>query len=159
MKERYEPGAPDRKDLLVSKLHVRTRRPVPSAHQNQGAFVRSGISEGACLSETLFAMTAGSDTTASAIRSTMLHLITNHRVYYKLKQEVRKAVSEGVVSKPIKISEAKKLLYLRVCSAGASSVSLPHIEVALADAIIGCHIRGTQDATSSTDYVSKYVLI
>ncbi|KAK2603267.1 hypothetical protein N8I77_009738 [Diaporthe amygdali] len=94
IKKRYEPGAPDEKDLL-------------------GAFIRSGLSLGYCISEALFAMSAGSDTTASAIRFTMLHLMTTPRVYYNLKQVVRQAVRDGQVSSPIKSEEAKAIPYLQ----------------------------------------------
>lgn len=61
-------------------------------------------------------MVAGSDTTASAIRATMLHLITTPRVYQKLKQLVREAIQERRVSSPIQQEEAKKIPYLQVCN-------------------------------------------
>lgn len=59
-------------------------------------------------------MSAGSDTTAATIRCTMLYLMTNPRVYHKLKQMVREAVAEGRVSSPIKHDEAKQFPYLQV---------------------------------------------
>lgn len=62
----------------------------------------------------MFALGAGSDTTGSTIRGTMLQLITNPRVYLKLKETVAQAVSQGLVSSPIKQEEAKKLSYLQV---------------------------------------------
>lgn len=66
------------------------------------------------MSEALFSMVAGSDTTASAIRATMLYLITTPRVYRKLKQVVTEAVQSGRVSSPIKQEEAKEISYLQV---------------------------------------------
>lgn len=66
------------------------------------------------MSEALFSMIAGSDTTASAIRATMLYLITTPRVYQKLKQVVTEAVRSGRVSSPIKQDEAKEIPYLQV---------------------------------------------
>lgn len=69
---------------------------------------------GPCISEALFAMVAGSDTTASTIRCTMLYLMTTPRVYQKLKQVVREAVEEGRVSSPIKQDEARHIPYLQV---------------------------------------------
>lgn len=59
-------------------------------------------------------MSAGSDTTAATIRCTMLHLMTNPRVYYKLKQIVKEAVNEGQVSSPITHDEARKIPYVQV---------------------------------------------
>lgn len=64
--------------------------------------------------EGLFLIIAGSDTTASAIRITMLHIMTCPRVYAKLKQEIRDAVINGKVSSPIKLEDAKRLSYLQV---------------------------------------------
>jgi cytochrome P450 len=61
-------------------------------------------------------MVAGSDTTASAIRATILHVTTNPRVYHKLKQVVREAVENGRVSSPIRQEEAKQVSYLQVCN-------------------------------------------
>ncbi|KAK6200812.1 hypothetical protein LQW54_009476 [Pestalotiopsis sp. IQ-011] len=62
--------------------------------------------------ETLIQIVAGSDTTATAIRSTMLYLMTTPRVYSRLGAEIREAVASGV-SKPITVDQAKKLPYLQ----------------------------------------------
>lgn len=62
----------------------------------------------------MFTIGAGSETTASSIRSTMLHLMTTPRVYHKLKQTVLKAVKDGLVSSPIRHREAKGIPYLQV---------------------------------------------
>ncbi|KAI3396744.1 hypothetical protein diail_11706 [Diaporthe ilicicola] len=94
IKKRYEPGAPDEKDLL-------------------GGFIRNGLTLEPCISEAMFAMSAGADTVASTMRSTMLYLITTPRVYYKLKQVVRQCVNEGGVSSPIRTEEAKTISYIQ----------------------------------------------
>lgn len=52
---------------------------------------------------------AGNDTTATAIRGTMLHIITNPRVLEKLRAEI----SAANVSSPISNAEASKLPYLQ----------------------------------------------
>lgn len=62
----------------------------------------------------MFTIGAGTETTASAIRSTMLSVITLPRVYNKLKQTVSEAVKSGLVSNPIRHEEAKTLPYLQV---------------------------------------------
>ncbi|KAG8160898.1 hypothetical protein KVR01_009162 [Diaporthe batatas] len=97
IQKRCDQGALEDKDLL-------------------GAFIRSGLSPGECMSEALFSMVAGSDTTAAAIRATMLYLITTPRVYQKMKQVVEEAVHSGRVSNPIKQAEAKEIPYLQVGS-------------------------------------------
>jgi len=65
---------------------------------------------------------AGSDTTATAIRSTFLHMIMNPRVVSKLRAEINNAS----ISSPIKYSEAKDLPYLQaVIVAGLLAKEVP----------------------------------
>lgn len=52
---------------------------------------------------------AGSDTTATAIRATLLYLIVNPRVVSKLRSEL----SSNPISSPIQEAEARKLPYLQ----------------------------------------------
>ncbi|KAJ4417557.1 hypothetical protein N0V82_006116 [Gnomoniopsis sp. IMI 355080] len=73
----------------------------------------SGLEPGPCVSEVMIAMIAGNDTTAAAIRMTMLSLMTNPRVYAKFKSVVQEAIREGKASNPIKIEEAKKIPYVQ----------------------------------------------
>ncbi|KAJ3961251.1 hypothetical protein N0V92_002047 [Colletotrichum tropicale] len=63
--------------------------------------------------EVLFQITAGSDTTATAIRTTFLHLLTSPNAYQTLKREIRTAIAEGRVSSPITAEEGKQLPYLQ----------------------------------------------
>lgn len=58
---------------------------------------------------------AGSDNTATAIRSTLLHLITAPRILGKLLAEIDTAIASGRVSDPITNAEAKALPYLQAC--------------------------------------------
>ena len=62
-----------------------------------------------CFPLTLESSLAGSDTTASAIRAIILHVITNPRVQTKLLEEIAAAN----VSKPVTDAEAKALPYLQ----------------------------------------------
>ncbi|KAI0429343.1 pisatin demethylase [Xylaria sp. FL1042] len=80
---RYDPDAKAQKDLLIAEV------------------------------EGLFMIIAGSGTTASALRITMLHIMTCPRVYNKLKQEIRDVVINNKVASPIKFEEAKRLPYLQ----------------------------------------------
>ena len=66
------------------------------------------------MSEALFMLIAGSDTTASAIRVTMLYVMSTPRVYQKLKDEIRTAIREGRASSPITAAESRELPYLQV---------------------------------------------
>ncbi|KAM5353563.1 hypothetical protein ACJ41O_000213 [Fusarium nematophilum] len=67
--ERFGPDKKVRKDML-------------------GSFVAHGLTQNEAESEILLQIIAGSDTTATAIRSTMLHIITVPRVYNALRAEI-----------------------------------------------------------------------
>lgn len=56
---------------------------------------------------------AGGESTASAIRSILVHTMTTPRVYCKLKAEIKVALDEGKVSSPIQMDQALKLPYLQ----------------------------------------------
>ena len=58
---------------------------------------------------------AGSDTTATAIRATILFLITTPRVLWRLIAEIDEAVDNGSISSPIQDAEARTLPYLQAC--------------------------------------------
>jgi cytochrome P450 len=79
-----------------------------------GAFMRHGMSFEECRDEATFMIAAGSDTTSSVIRCTMLHLMTNPRAYHTLKNTVQEAVLKGTASSPITQKEGMALPYLRV---------------------------------------------
>ncbi|KAK8083742.1 Fumagillin dodecapentaenoate synthase [Apiospora saccharicola] len=92
--ERFRPDSKPQKDML-------------------GAFKAHGLTQRECETEGLFMVIAGSDTTASVVRSTMLHLLSSPRIYHKLKQTIRQAVEEGRASSPIQLDEAKRISYLQ----------------------------------------------
>ncbi|KAK3938622.1 cytochrome P450 [Diplogelasinospora grovesii] len=77
-----------------------------------GSFMRAGLTRIECEAETGLQIIAATDTTAGAIRSTMVHLLTSPPAYARLKSEVRKAVESGV-SFPITLDQARKLPYLQ----------------------------------------------
>lgn len=74
-----------------------------------GSFVRHGLTQREAESETLMQILAGSDTTATAIRSTILHIITSPHVLNTLLAEI----SSANISSPITDAEARKLPYLQ----------------------------------------------
>ncbi|KAK1757894.1 cytochrome P450 [Echria macrotheca] len=92
--KRFESGREDDKDAL-------------------GTFIRAGLTRGECAHECIFMITAGTDQVATVIRISLLNIITNPRVYGRLKQEIFKAIREGRVSSPITLAEAKALPYLQ----------------------------------------------
>ncbi|KAM0347322.1 hypothetical protein ACHAPU_004841 [Fusarium lateritium] len=77
------------------------------------SFKAHGLPEGDAQSEALFMFIAGSDTTASAIRVTLLYIMSCPRVYQKLKEEIQCAIREGRTSNPITVTQARELPYLQ----------------------------------------------
>lgn len=76
--------------------------------------MRHGMSQRECEAEGLLALVAGSETSSSVMRATMLCLMSSPTIYYKFKKMVREAIDAGTVSSPITASEAKNLPYLQV---------------------------------------------
>jgi cytochrome P450 len=90
--KRFGPDAKDQRDML-------------------GSFLRHGLTRDEAESETILQVIAGSDTTATAIRSTFLYIISTPRVLAKLLAEIE--FSSATLSSPISDAEARKLLYLQ----------------------------------------------
>lgn len=78
-----------------------------------GSMIKHGLNQIECETEGLFMIIAGTESTAAAIRSAIIHTISSPRVYSKLKQEITTAVREGQVSDAITFQEAKALPYLQ----------------------------------------------
>ncbi|KAK7911455.1 hypothetical protein PG985_013936 [Apiospora marii] len=91
---RFGPKAIDRQDML-------------------GSFVRNGLDQEDCNAEVVFQIIAGADTTATAVRATLLHIIGIPRVYNRLQAEIDAGIREGRISEEITIHEAKALPYLQ----------------------------------------------
>ncbi len=78
------------------------------------SFIAHGLSKEEAESEILMQILAGSDTTASAIRATILFLMATPTAYAKLQAEVDDAVETGRASSPvITDSESRGLPYLQ----------------------------------------------
>lgn len=81
-----------------------------------GSFINRGLGQEELESETLTQITAGSDSTASALRMALYYITTNPAVQANLLAEVNGAIAAGRVSRPlIKDSEARQLPYLQAC--------------------------------------------
>lgn len=76
------------------------------------SFIDHGLSQAEAESESLGQIIAGADSTASAIRMTLLHVLANPPVYAKLLQEIDAQKFEGAV---ISSAEAKMMPYLQAC--------------------------------------------
>ena len=81
-----------------------------------GSFVNHGLTQQECEVESLLQILAGADSTATALRTTFLHILTSPPTYGKLRQEIETAVEAGNVDYPvIKHSQAQELRYLQAC--------------------------------------------
>ncbi|GME47270.1 Cytochrome P450 [Neofusicoccum parvum] len=96
--ERFDPVAPvTRRDML-------------------GSFLAHGLTRTQLESETLIQITAGSDSTATAIRIALLHIATNPRILRTLLAELSGAAAAGRLSRPIITDQqARALPYLQAC--------------------------------------------
>jgi cytochrome P450 len=79
-----------------------------------GAFIRHGATQRQCRLEIPFQIIAGSDTTATAIRGTLLYITTTRSVYDRLQKEIDEGIASGKISSPIRNEEAKAMEYLQV---------------------------------------------
>jgi cytochrome P450 len=78
-----------------------------------GSFLAHGLTREEAESEALVQVMAGSDTTATAIRMTMLYLMGNPTAYGALVREIREAGASGFISSPVRDVEARSLPYLQ----------------------------------------------
>ncbi|KAL1646365.1 hypothetical protein SLS58_003325 [Diplodia intermedia] len=92
--ERFGPEAKEKRDML-------------------GSFIRHGLPRREAESEVLLQLAAGSDTTATAVRATLLHLLTTPGALFKLREEIDAGIREGRISSPITNVEARELSYLQ----------------------------------------------
>ncbi|EFX04330.1 benzoate 4-monooxygenase cytochrome p450 [Grosmannia clavigera kw1407] len=101
--------------IAVAKEIVSERLASDNPYQKDmlGSFLAHGLTREEAEGETLLQIIAGSDTTATAIRSTMLHLMSSPRSYHRLATEVREASAQGRISSPITYAEARAMLYLQ----------------------------------------------
>lgn len=85
-------------------------------HDMLGSFIKRGLTQTQLESETLTQITAGSDSTASALRITLHFISTSPPILARLLAEFEDAVASGKVTRPvIKDSEARQLPYLQAC--------------------------------------------
>lgn len=77
------------------------------------SFIRHGVPQSELVSESLLQIIAGSDTTATAIRATLLYIMTHPPCYRALQEEIDTAIRAGRVSSPVKDAEARQLPYLQ----------------------------------------------
>jgi cytochrome P450 len=93
------------------------------------SFVRHGMTKDEVFTETMLQILAGSDTTATAIRSTMLYVITHPRVYFRLQAEVDKVVASGAAPEIVSDSCLRNMPYLQAVVREALRIHPPITDV------------------------------
>jgi cytochrome P450 len=91
--------------------------PKPIVRQDMlNSFINRGLTQAELESETLTQITAGSDSTASALRITLHFISTSPPILERLLAEVNNGIAAGRVSRPvIQDSEARQMPYLQAC--------------------------------------------
>ncbi|KAL8379432.1 hypothetical protein RB599_009017 [Gaeumannomyces hyphopodioides] len=78
-----------------------------------GSFIAHGLGREDCEGEAVTQIVAGSDTSATAIRSTLLLVMATPTAYGRLQAEIDGAARAGRVSSPVTDAEARALPYLQ----------------------------------------------
>ncbi|CAI6100909.1 unnamed protein product [Clonostachys chloroleuca] len=104
-------------DMCFSQVDKRLAEPNDKRSDMLASFKRHGLEGQELRIESVEQFIAGSDTTSAGLRSALLHIITNPRVYRKLQKEANEAVRDGIVPKTsegiITSNQAKRLPYLQ----------------------------------------------
>ena len=79
-------------------IDSRLEKPTSGRSDMLASFIRHGLNRDDLLTESMLQILAGSDTTATAIRATMLYLMTHHRVYKILQAEIDATVASSQAS-------------------------------------------------------------
>jgi cytochrome P450 len=84
-------------------------------HQDMlSSFISHGLTESDLVTESVMQILAGAETTATALRATLLHTITNPRIYSTLQAEIDTILRMEKISIPvIKDTEWQLLVYLQ----------------------------------------------
>ncbi|OTA69127.1 cytochrome P450 [Hypoxylon sp. EC38] len=77
------------------------------------SFIEQGVTKEEAINELMLQVVAGTDSTATGIRMTLLLLVSNPVAYQKFKSEIDDAIAGGRISSPIKDTEARQLPYLQ----------------------------------------------
>jgi len=114
-------------------VNERASKPTDAKSDMLASFIRNGISGDELRSEALEQVIAGSDTTAAAIRGSLLHIMTNPRVYIKLQREIDDAVELGnapqIGTGIVSNTQAKQLPYLQAVIREALRVWPPVLNI------------------------------
>ncbi|KAF2269652.1 cytochrome P450 [Lojkania enalia] len=114
-------------------IDERLTQPTDKRSDMLASFIRHGLTRDDLFTEAMLQILAGSDTTATAIRGTMLCIMSHPRVHNKLQAEIDAAVTSGTASAASDIiseASANKLEYLQAVIREGLRVHPPVTDVA-----------------------------
>jgi cytochrome P450 len=94
-------------------IETRAGKPIEGKSDMFASFTRHGLSKGKIFTEAMLQILAGSDTTATAIRATMLYTIAHPRVYLKLQTEIDAVVASEAAPGIVADTCVKAMPYLQ----------------------------------------------
>ena len=99
-----------------------SEKPSEDRKDMMGSFLRHGLSREQVESEVVLQILAGSDTTATAVRSVFLHVLSSPTVYQKLMKEID---NTNIAGDMVSDSEARTMSYLQACIKEGLRISPP----------------------------------
>lgn len=79
----------------------------------QSEWIKQGHGPDECEWDVAILLPAGTETSITAVRGTLLYFISSPAVYNKLKQEIAEGIKAGRISQPITNDQAKEMPYLQ----------------------------------------------
>ncbi|KKY32903.1 putative cytochrome p450 monooxygenase [Diaporthe ampelina] len=76
-------------------------------------WIKHGHNIKQCELDLAILMPAGTETSITTVRGTLLHILSSPAVYHKLKQEISEGIKAGRISQPITQDQAKEMPYLQ----------------------------------------------
>ncbi|MCJ1323478.1 hypothetical protein MMC10_000138 [Thelotrema lepadinum] len=103
--------------MARAALDARTNPDFTPRNDIPGAWLNKGVPRGQVETEMVIALFAGSDTTATSLRATLLYVISNPLVYARLTQEIRSVLKVNAIpaEEVVPNTLAKSLPYLQAC--------------------------------------------
>ncbi|KAM7213033.1 cytochrome P450 monooxygenase lolP1 [Rhypophila decipiens] len=99
--------------LMTSIIDNRLKPDAEHGHDMLASELRNGLTRDEVLAEAFVKIIAGTDSSAMAIRMSVLYLLTNPTAFSSLRQEIDAQMAAGKISSPVNNNEANALPYLQ----------------------------------------------
>ncbi|KAJ8133454.1 hypothetical protein O1611_g165 [Lasiodiplodia mahajangana] len=102
--------------ILEKEVKRRFNEKTEKAHETDDIlshWMKHGLSEIECQQDLSLLVPAGSETSVMVVRGTLLLLMSSPVIYRKMKEEIKDAITRGLISNPATNEEAKSLVYMQ----------------------------------------------